>query len=181
GLLVEFDMDLAVQTFSSQSLPCFEATEPRRSQKGAAMDRPRRSRISPLPLAVVALLVFLVAPLMPTFLPAWNTAGESRVALRAEGKKRLTLQEVRELEMKKGIQQQKEDKDSEEKFKYRPGTYVPEEMKTKQEDNPAIFFAPLAFWTLMITGLFVYANVVNSPKANFSLLPPELRGSPPPS
>ncbi|CAJ1381687.1 unnamed protein product [Effrenium voratum] len=133
------------------------------------MARPRRTSS-----LVTALLVAALAG--AAFVPAFRAESSTKVALRAEGKKRLTLQEVREKEMMKEAAQVKEMQESAERNKYQPGTYVPDDKKEVYEDNPVIFLAPLAAWSLVAGGLYFYANFMNTPKDNFSLLPPELRG-----
>lgn len=124
------------------------------------------------------ILIALTFALARCFLYA-SSRDQSSVSLRAEGKKRMTLQEVREREMMKEAAMQKEAQEKEAAQKYRPGTYVPDDKKEITEDNPLIFLAPVAAWAIISSGLWINANIVNPPKENFSLLPKEMRAPPP--
>eukprot|EP00913_Durusdinium_trenchii_P015791 g14839.t1 len=124
--------------------------------------KPRKTAMERRRSCFILIAVLLATYLAPSFVGNARSENVTKVALRAEGKKRLTLQE--------------EAAEKEARQKYRPGTYVPEELKDKDyADNPLIFFAPLAAWAIVSTGLWVNANILNPPKDNFSLLPKELR------
>mmetsp|Transcript_15631 Transcript_15631/g.19129 ORF Transcript_15631/g.19129 Transcript_15631/m.19129 type:complete len:135 (-) Transcript_15631:127-531(-) len=125
------------------------------------------------------LLALALAARSFTFLYSSGSRDHSSVSLRAEGKKRMTLQEVREREMMKEAAMQKEAQEKEAAQKYRPGTFVPDDKKEITEDNPLIFAAPLVAWLIVSSGLWINANILNPPKENFSLLPKEMRAPPP--